>query len=138
MRSIGEGLGQLAQRHVAVWHQHQSRQAGPRGIGRGSGAGVAGGRTDHGAGAVLDRPGHGEHHATVLERAGGVAPFTLEIHGVQTGVPLQRRRTHQGRRPFAQRERGRAGGQGQQVAIARQHAARPTRRGDHTHSSPGL
>ena len=66
--AVGDGLSELAERDLALGHEHGSGEAGMGGIGRRAGGGVSGRGTDDRFRAVLGRLGHGHGHAAVLER----------------------------------------------------------------------
>ena len=77
--AVHERLGQLAQRDLALRHEHRAGQPGPGRVRGGGGAGVAGGGADDRLGALLDRLGDGHGHAPVLEGAGRVGALHLEV-----------------------------------------------------------
>ncbi len=79
LRAIGQAGGQLAQRDLALWHQHQAAQPGPRGIGGGAGGRVARARANDRLRLFDHRLSDGRGHPPVLKRAGRVQPLVLQV-----------------------------------------------------------
>src|SRR6478735_6353088 len=76
---VGDRLAQLAHRDLAVGHEDAARHAGLRRVGGGRRARVARARADDGLGPLAGGDADRRRHAAVLERAGGVEAFVLEV-----------------------------------------------------------
>ncbi|OPZ92262.1 MAG: hypothetical protein BWY73_00877 [candidate division TA06 bacterium ADurb.Bin417] len=98
--AVDEGLGQLAEGDLAGGDDYQRLESGPGGVGGRRGRGVAGRGADDRLLALLPGLGDGQGHAPVLEGAGRVAAFKLEVEfqaeagadgdrGDERGVALQ-------------------------------------------------
>ena len=81
------------------------------------GAGVASGGADDRLASLLHRLGHGNHHAPVLEGAGGVASFQLEVK-LTAELLLELPRAYQLRIPLAQGDDGGLGGDGEKLTVS--------------------
>ena len=77
-RAVHQRLGELADRDLALGHDHGAAHPGPRGVGGGARRRVAGRGADHGLGAAARGARDGDGHAAVLERAGRVRALELQ------------------------------------------------------------
>ena len=108
VRSGDEGLQQLAERDLTARQDDDNFQAGRSAIGGRRCRGVAGRSADQGFGAILERPGDGNHHSPVLEAARGVLALDLQEQPRQPELGPQAVGMHERREALAQREgRGR-------------------------------
>src|SRR5439155_1045851 len=71
--------GELAERDLALRHDHVGADAGARRVGGGGGRGVPGGRADDRLGALGEGSRDRDRHAAVLERAGRVLALALQV-----------------------------------------------------------
>ncbi len=125
--AVHDRLGELAGGDLALRHQHERLDAGPRGVRRHRGGGVAGRRADDGLGALADGDRERDGHAAVLERAGRVVALDLEpdLGAGEVGEPG--RLDHRGA-ALAQGDRRGAVGEVEPVAVLLDHAAPLARR----------
>ena len=120
--AVRQRLRHLAERDLALRHQHGADHPGAHGVGGGGRAGVAGRRADDRVGALLSGLGDRERHAAVLEGAGRVGALDLEVH-VAAGALGDGERRDQRRPTLAQRHDRRRVGDGQSVAVLLDDAA---------------
>src|SRR5487761_1965341 len=85
-RAIGDALGQLAASDFARWQKDQRGQSRLRRVGRERGRRVALGGAGHRACAEAARHAHADGHAAILEAAGGILAFVLQIELIQPGI----------------------------------------------------
>ena len=111
-RAMRDGLCELAFGDGAARNQDVDLESLAGGVSRGGGAGVAGGGAEHGFMAGLDGFGDGQDHAAILEGAGGIAGFELEVHGGGAGGALQRGGAEEGGGAFAEGDSWRGVGEG--------------------------
>ena len=78
----------------------------------------------YGAGAPLERLGHGDDHAPVLERAGRVGALDLEVQVGTPDGPAEVASVDERREPLPQRQPGRVRGHGQERGVP-MHQPRP-------------
>ena len=79
LRSIHQGLRQLVERDFARRDHNDRARTGARRVCRHRRRRVAGRRAHEDSVACLQRLGHGDDHAPVLERARGIQAFVLEV-----------------------------------------------------------
>ena len=77
-RAVHQRLRELADRDLALGHDHGAAHPGPRGVGGGAGRRVAGRGADHGLGPPPRGPRDRDGHPPVLERARRVRAFELQ------------------------------------------------------------
>ena len=105
--AIHESLREFAERDFSRRQQHDARYASTRGVGGGSGAGVAGACADDGLCALLARFADGHGHAAILERSGGIQAFVFyENFATATDDGAEARRVDERRAAFVQRDDG--------------------------------
>ena len=78
-RAVHPGLGEFARGDLAVGQQHDATQSRAACVGGSGGGGVARAGANDELALVRDGLGHRRRHAAVLEGAGGVEAFVLEI-----------------------------------------------------------
>ncbi len=105
-----ERLEQLADRDLALRQDDDDLEAGRRAVGRRGGRGVAGRGADDRPRARLDGLGDGQDHAPVLERAGRVLAFDLEVEVLEPERRAEAPGADERREPLAEgQRRGRVG-----------------------------
>ena len=113
-RAVGDRLGQLALRDVAVRDEDVGVEAAVGGVGGGGSAGVAGRGAEDGLGVRLEGLGDGDDHAAVFERARGVAHLELEVELAAADALVQAAGANERRVALAERDErvcpGRSGG----------------------------
>ena len=118
-RAVHQRLGELADRDLALGHDHRAAHPGAGGVGGGARGRVAGRGADHGLGPAPGRARDGDGHPPVLERAGRVRALELEQH--PGADPLgDHRRLDQRRRALVQADDG--------VAVLERQASRGSAR----------
>ena len=115
----------LPERDMPRREHDRAAQAGARRVRARRGGGVAGGRAHHRDGTLLERLRDGDHHAAVLEGAGGVGALDLQPDLPHAGLGLEAGRADERRVPFAEREarRARPHGQMRRVTVDERRSA---------------
>jgi hypothetical protein len=104
-RAGRERLGELAAGDLAGRQDDVAGQARGRGIGGSRGGRVSGRGADDGARTLANGAVHGEHHAAILEGAGGIGALDLQVQLLEADLRAQPPGVDQRGRTLAQRDR---------------------------------
>ena len=115
--AVDQRLGELADRDLALGHDHRPAQPGAGRVGGGARRGVAGRGADHRLGAGAGGARDGDRHPAVLEAAGRVRALELEQHPGADPLGDHRRLDQRGR-ALVEGDHRVAGLERQPVAVA--------------------